>query len=164
MVLGWVEAAASARRPATLWVEARRFRGETLNTILTSKYIFKSWSMISRVFSGFPFRLCALPAAKSASPLKPKIGAKIAKFATRQIWELLRLRPCNRSSAVGALGPRRGAGGPVVLRPCLKRVVPGSVPPWRALFCVAVSWSGRTFFRGSAMVFCFQPLETWDFF
>ena len=33
----------------------------------------------------------------------------------------------------GRAGPRRSFGGPVVLRPSLKRVVPGSVPPWRAL-------------------------------
>ena len=33
---------------------------------------------------------------------------------------------------MGAPEPRRGAGGLVVLRPSLKRVVPGSVPPWRA--------------------------------
>ena len=37
MVLGWVEAAASARRPATLWVEARRFLGETLNPKLKAE-------------------------------------------------------------------------------------------------------------------------------
>ena len=36
-VLGWVEAAASARRPATLWVEARRFRGQTLNPKLQAE-------------------------------------------------------------------------------------------------------------------------------
>ena len=71
-------------------------------------------------------------AAKSASLLKSKIGAKIAKFATRQICALFRLGPCGRSSAAGAPGPRRGAGGLVVARPSLKRVVPGSVPPWRA--------------------------------
>ena len=33
---------------------------------------------------------------------------------------------------MGAPGPHRGAGGLVVLRPSLKRVVPGAVPPWRA--------------------------------
>ena len=33
---------------------------------------------------------------------------------------------------MGETGPRRGAGGLVALRPSLKRVVPGSVPPWRA--------------------------------
>ena len=33
---------------------------------------------------------------------------------------------------MGAPEPRRGAGGLVVLPPSLKRVVPGSVPPWRA--------------------------------
>ena len=39
---------------------------------------------------------------------------------------------------MGAPGPRRGAGGPVVARPSLKRVVPGSVPPWRALCAESV--------------------------
>ena len=33
---------------------------------------------------------------------------------------------------MGAPGPHRGAGGLVVVRPSLKRVVPGSVPLWRA--------------------------------
>ena len=66
------------------------------------------------------------------------------------------------SSAAGAPGPRRGAGGLVVLRPSLKRGVPGSVPPWRA---PCFSWPCRgfglpgVFFRGAAMVFYFQPLE-----
>ena len=31
VVLGWDVASSSARRPATLWVEARRLRWETLN-------------------------------------------------------------------------------------------------------------------------------------
>ena len=50
----------------------------------------------------------------------------------------------------------------MVLRPSLKRGVPGSVPPWRA---PCFSWPCRgfglpgVFFRGSAMVFCFQQLE-----
>ena len=50
----------------------------------------------------------------------------------------------------------------MVLRPSLKRGVPGSVPPWRA---PCFSWPCRGFglpggfFRGAAMVFYFQPLE-----
>ena len=51
----------------------------------------------------------------------PKFArAKLARFLGRGLL------------AAGAAGSRRGAGGPVVLRPSLKRVVPGSVPPWRA--------------------------------
>ena len=44
--MGRVEAAASARRPATLWVEARRFRGETLNLKLatTDRSLRATWS------------------------------------------------------------------------------------------------------------------------
>ena len=81
---------------------------------------------------GFVFGSVRFPqAAKSALPFKSKIEAKIAKFATRKICAFFRLGPCGRSSAVGAPGPHRGAGGLVVLRPSLKRVVPGSVPPWR---------------------------------
>ena len=45
----------------------------------------------------------------------------------------------------GAPGPRRGAGGLVVVRPSLKRVVPGSVPPWRAL-CVESARALKAFF------------------
>ena len=52
---------------------------------------------------------------------------------------------------MGAPGPRRGAGGLVVLRPSLKRVVPGSVPPWRAP-CFA--WPCRGF--GLPGVFAWQ--------
>ena len=50
----------------------------------------------------------------------------------------------------------------MVLRPSVKRGVPGSVPPWRA---PCFSWPCRgfglpgVFFRGAAMVFYFQPLE-----
>ena len=46
---------------------------------------------------------------------------------------------------MGAPGPRRGAGGPVVARPSLKRVVPGSVPPWRAL-CAEPARALKAFF------------------
>ena len=46
---------------------------------------------------------------------------------------------------MGAPGPRRGAGGPAVARPSLKRVVPGSVPPWRAL-CAASARALKAFF------------------
>ena len=45
----------------------------------------------------------------------------------------------------------------MVLRPSLKRVVPGSVPPWRAPW---FAWPcPGVFFRGFVMDFCFQPLE-----
>ena len=111
---------------------------------------------------GFVFGSWRFPqAAKSALPLKSKIEAKIAKFATRKICAFVRLGPCGRCSAVGAPGPHRGAGGLVVLRPSLKRVVPGSVPPWRAP-CFA--WPCRGFglpevFSRLRRGFRFQPLE-----
>ena len=49
---------------------------------------------------------------------------------------------------MGAPGPRRGAGGLVVARPSLKRVVPGSVPPWRAL-CAESARALKAFFQFS---------------
>ena len=61
---------------------------------------------------------------------------------------------------MGSAESRRGAGGLAVVRLSLKRVVPGSVPPWRApLF----SWPRREMrlpgavFRAPALVFHFRP-------
>ena len=83
----------------------------------------------------------------------PKFArAKLARFyrgASARAW------------AAGAAGPRRGAGGLVVIS--LKRVVPGSVPPWRAP-CFA--WPRCGFglpgvdFRAPAVVFHLRA-KTW---
>ena len=84
--------------------------------------------------------MCAFPEASFSAPRasrrllnlprhsNPRPGLKSqnlprAKFARFSGWGL---------AAAVELQPRRGAGGLVVLRPSLKRVAPGSVPPWRA--------------------------------
>ena len=80
-----------------------------------------------------------------------------------RLGALSRSGPLARAWAAGAAGPRRGAGGLVVVRLSLKRVVPGSVPPWRAP-CFA--WPRCGFglpgvdFRAPAVVFHFRA-KTW---
>ena len=73
MVLGWVEAAASARRPATLWVEARRFRGETLNP---KPYAFFGRSAVIRTFA-LAFSNFTQPTRTRRFPIKLFIKKRI---------------------------------------------------------------------------------------
>ena len=65
------------------------------------------------------------------------LRGKLARFLGRA--------PLAAAELWGAPGPRRGAGGLVVARPSLKRVVPGSVPPWRAL-CAESARALKAFF------------------
>ena len=113
--------------------------------------------------------LCILQVSKSVLLLESKfglMGAFVTFWDARRptCWPTPVRGPHRRSQAggqppgvadaagqpavpaqLGAPGSRRGAGGLVVVRPSLKRVVPGSVPPWRAP-CAASAHALKAFF------------------